>query len=79
MYRATDAHGRNSGCFIANVADSRKFHRFQLWRVVPSETIISKNRQSRDKMAGQFESYIGTKILHNIDTYIYLPYIPTLS
>ena len=29
-----DARGRNSGRFIANVADSRKFHRFHLWRVV---------------------------------------------
>ena len=30
-----DARGRNSGRFIAHVTDSRKFHRFHLWRVVP--------------------------------------------
>ena len=29
-----NARGRNSGRFVANVADSRKFHQFHLWRVV---------------------------------------------
>ena len=45
-----DAGGQNSGRFISNVADSRKFHRFHLWRVVRVKT-PTRNQLGSDKLA----------------------------